>query len=101
MLISTLRNHHVTLASMQFYPPPRSEKEMSLQNTIKHSNSEILTGRLWRKDHSSFKSLPFYSDIPRMDEIAPPLQKALGIESLEGCYRTLLVVRELAFFWAN
>jgi hypothetical protein len=66
---------------------------MSIQHKTRDSNGEILTGRLWRKNHSFFKNLPFYSDIPRTDEIASTLQNALGERSLEGCYGALLLVR--------
>jgi hypothetical protein len=65
-------------------------------NTVKSSNGEILTGKLWRKDHKFFKDLPFYTDIPRMDEIAGPLREALGEGSVEGSYGALLVVRRLS-----
>jgi len=74
---------------------------MSILNTIKSSNGEILTGRLWRKDHPFFNDLPFYSNIPRMDEIAGPLENALGKGNLDGCYRALLVVRWLAISCPN
>jgi hypothetical protein len=66
---------------------------MSIQHKTRDSNGEILTGRLWRKNHSFFKNLPFYSDIPRMDEIASTLQNALGERCLEGCYGALLLVK--------
>jgi hypothetical protein len=65
---------------------------MSFQN-IKYSNGEILTGKLWRQSHPFFNDLPFYSEIPRMDEIAGPLESALGKGDQEGCYRAMLVVR--------
>jgi len=74
---------------------------MSLQNTVKCSNGEILTGKLWRKQHSFFHDLPFYSDVLRMDEIAGPLQKALGDVSQEGCYKALLVVKQLSIQFFN
>jgi len=67
--------------------------EMPLLNTSLHSSGEILTGKLWRNDHQFFNGLPFYSNIPRMDEIAGPLQKALCEVNREGCYVSLLVVR--------
>jgi hypothetical protein len=47
-------------------------------NTIKDSTGEILTGKLWRKRHGFFKTLPFYSNIPRMEDMATSLQGALG-----------------------
>jgi hypothetical protein len=64
---------------------------MSFQNAVTHSNGEVLTGRLWRKDHVFFNSLPFYSDIPRMGEMAGPLEAALG-ECGERNYNELLFV---------
>jgi hypothetical protein len=70
--------------------------EMPVLNTIRNSNGDIVTGKLWRKDHLFFKNLPFYTDIPRMDEIAAPLEKALGEGSQEGFYGPLLVVRWLS-----
>lgn len=66
---------------------------MSIRNTTRHSNGELLTGRLWRKDHPFFSDLPFYTDIPRMDELAEGLHKALGDNDEEGCYHALLIVR--------
>jgi hypothetical protein len=69
---------------------------MSFQNTVEHSNGEILTGRLWRKHHSFFNDLPFYSNIPRKDDIADSLREAFGEAAKEeGCYRALLVVSRL------
>jgi hypothetical protein len=67
-------------------------REMSNQNTIKNSNGEILTGKLWRKSHSFFNDLPFYTEI--QDEIAGPLQTALGERGGEGRYMATLVVRD-------
>jgi hypothetical protein len=64
---------------------------MSLQNTIRLSNGELLTGRLWRKSHSFFNNLPFFSDIPRMDEMAGPLETAF-VDDREGYFKELLVV---------
>lgn len=60
-------------------------------NTVKHSNGETLTGRLWRKDHSFFFKLPFYSEILRMDRIVVPLQEA----TWESSYKSLLIVRSI------
>jgi hypothetical protein len=71
----------------------RSQMEIPLQNTIKDSNGELLTGRCWRMNHTVFKKLPFYSDISRMDEIARPLEKALVESSLMGSFGRSLVVR--------
>ena len=67
--------------------------EMSIQNTIKDSNGDILTGRLWRKNHSFFNDLPFYTSILGMEEISGPLEKAFGDVSHSGSYGSLLVVR--------
>jgi hypothetical protein len=66
---------------------------MSIYNTVKNGDGEILTGKLWRKSHPFFNDLPFYTEIPRMDDMAGPLESALGEESREGCYRAMLVVR--------
>jgi len=64
---------------------------MSHPNTVRDLNGEILTGRVWRKYQTFFSHLPFYTNVPRMEEIAVPLQ------SLEGGYKDLLVVRRLGF----
>jgi hypothetical protein len=64
---------------------------MSLQkNTTRHSNGEILTGRLWRKEHALFQNLPFYSNLPRMDEMPGPLEGAFG--QMERYIKVLLIV---------
>jgi hypothetical protein len=68
-----------------------SPTEMSIQNTVKHYNGETLTGKLWRKSHTFFKDLPFYTEIPRMDDIEGPLRSALS-KGWEG-YRVMMVVR--------
>lgn len=65
---------------------------MAYRNTTKHSSGEILTGRLWRKDEAFFNDLPFYSDIPRLDDMAGPLRGALGEGGQEGSYGALLIV---------
>jgi hypothetical protein len=67
---------------------------MSHQNTVKNSKGEILTGKLWRKNHSFFNDLPFYTEIPRLDEISGPLQCALSEGGREGCCMATLVVRD-------
>jgi hypothetical protein len=74
---------------------------MSIQNTSHSWNGEILTGKLWRVDNEGFHKLPFYTNIPRMDEMAEPLQNALKEGSQEGCYREMLVVRFLQFIVPN
>jgi hypothetical protein len=76
---------------------------MQLQNTVEYSSGVLFTGKIWRKDISFFNhdNLPFYSNIPRMDEMAQCLEKALGDISQEGCYGALLVVGLLAFFPFN
>ena len=66
---------------------------MSTRNFTYLYNGETLTGKLWRKSDSVFTELPFYTEIPRMDEMAGPLQGALGDGSQEGCFRAMLVVR--------
>lgn len=65
---------------------------MMLSNTVKHSTGELLTGKLWRKDHSFFKDLPFYSNIPRMEEMAGPLEDGLSQGAGDDWYNALLVV---------
>jgi hypothetical protein len=62
-------------------------------NTILNSNGEILTGKLWRKGHSFFNALPFYSNIPRMEEMVEPLKITLSEDGKQGCFYELLVVR--------
>jgi hypothetical protein len=67
---------------------------MLFQNTTKHSSGEILTGKLWRKDHPFLNQLPFHSGIPRMDDLAGPLKKALVGGVGEECFVALLVVSQ-------
>ena len=55
---------------------------------FKYHNDEILMGKLWRGLHPSFKELPFYTEIPRMDEMSRPLQIALGEGSWDARYRS-------------
>jgi hypothetical protein len=64
-----------------------------MNNIIVLSNGELLTGKVWRKEHPLIKNLPFYSNIPRMDEMAGPLKISLSDEDGHiGCFRSLLVV---------
>ena len=66
---------------------------MSIHNTVIHSSGEILTGRLWRKEHRPFfNDLPFFSNIPRMDDMAGPLMDAFD-DGRGRCYKALLTVR--------
>jgi hypothetical protein len=67
-------------------------------NTVIQSNGEILTGKVWRKQHPSFNGLPFYSNIPRMDEMAGPLQTTQSKGSGDQCFWALLVVRSFICF---
>jgi hypothetical protein len=69
-------------------------------NKIRLSNGDILTGRLWRNGHSFFKDLPFYSSIPRMDEMAGPLEAALD-DGRESSYKGVLVVSLFAIFCSS
>ena len=71
--------------------------KMSFLNTIKHSDGEILTGRLWRKHHPFFNDLPFHTNIMRMDYLADALAFAFNTQNREGYYRSLLVVSFSAF----
>jgi hypothetical protein len=69
---------------------------MSHPNTVKDLNGEILTGRVWRKYQTFFGHLPFYTNVPRMEEIDVPMQ------SLECGYKDLLMVCQLSFIsYAN
>jgi hypothetical protein len=65
---------------------------MALKYKVSHSEGEFLTGKLWRKDHAGFRQLPFFSNIPRMDEMAEPLEKALLEVGGDGCCDASLVV---------
>ena len=49
-------------------------------------------------DLSLFDILPFYTNIPRMDEMAGPLEKALADINGKGPSVTLLLVRQLVLF---
>jgi hypothetical protein len=62
-------------------------------NTIIQSNGETLTGKSWRKQHASFNTLPFHSDLPRMDEMTGPLQATLSDDRGQESFCALLVVR--------
>jgi len=64
---------------------------MSYQQNLRYFDGQILTGRLWRKRHFFFNDLPFYSNITRMDDMAGPIQKALG-DGMERYYSALMVV---------
>ena len=66
-------------------------------NTVKDSTGEILTGKIWRKHHEFFKDLPFYSNIPWMDEMAVSLLGALGEDGLEKFRVAVLVVSKHKF----
>ena len=77
-------HHHSNLSILRKVIPG-----LTMMNTVKNSNGETLMGRLWWKNHSFFNDLPFYSNIPRMDDIAIPLQQALS----ESSYYILLIVR--------
>jgi len=63
-------------------------------NTVIHSSGELLTGKVWRKEHSFFNTLPFYSNIPRMEEMAGPLKSSLSADGDGhiGHFHSLLVV---------
>lgn len=76
-------------------------------HTIKHSSGADLTGRLWRKDHTSFIHLPFHTNIFTMDEISSPLQRAFSEGSTEEWYNAILLVSNVtlsyslsnSYFW--
>ena len=71
----------------------------SIPHYFKYHNDEILMGKLWRELHPSFKELPFYTKIPRMDEMSRPLQIALGEGSRDAHYWSMLVVRMLTIYF--
>jgi hypothetical protein len=64
-------------------------------NIIVQPNGEILTGRVWRRQHSSFNRLPFYSNIFNMDNLAEPLKMSLSKDPVYESFVALLVVRYL------
>ena len=63
-----------------------------LCNTVRDSNGEILTGQIWRQRHGFFKNLPFYSNIPRMEDMSAALLGALGGNRLENPFIDVLLV---------
>jgi hypothetical protein len=67
-------------------------------NTITHSTGEVLTGRLWRKEHSFFPSLPFYSNIPRIDDMTEALKTPQAEDN--GPFNALLLVGVLIVFFS-
>jgi hypothetical protein len=86
----TRRIGHVTFLSSKFYT---HLNRMNMSFTSKNLNGDILTGKLWRKDTSIFNALPFYTNIPRMDDIAESLLEAVHEDSREGSCSSWLVVR--------
>jgi hypothetical protein len=66
-------------------------------NTVKDSTGEILTGKIWRKHHGFLKDLPFYSNVPRMDEMALSLLEALSEYGLEKFCVAVLMVSKSKF----
>ena len=72
---------------------------LSILCYFKYHNDEILMGKLWRELHPSFKDLPFYTEIPRMDKMSGPLQIALGEGCWDACYRSMLVVKMLTIYF--
>lgn len=68
---------------------------MAFSNFTKSSEGDILTGKLWRKNHGFFRDLPFYCNIPRMEEIEGPLQEALSLGKVEEWRIQLLEVSKL------
>jgi hypothetical protein len=61
-------------------------------NTVRQANGEIVTGKVWRQQHLYFHRLPFYSNIPRMDEMVVPLKMALAKVSGHERFCALLLV---------
>lgn len=62
-------------------------------NTVQQLNGQVLTGKIWRKEHPFFKDLPFYSTIPTADDIGAAVR---GSISCEEWYGSLLEVSNLA-----
>ena len=62
-------------------------------NTVKHSSGEILTGKLWWKDHGVMRQLPFYSNITGIDNLTTPLEAACQ----EGSFKESLIVRFILY----
>ena len=83
------------------YLPSQVLSTMSLQNIVRDSNGEILTGKLWRRQHLFFNELPFYSSIPRKDELEGSLKEALREVGQVGFYAKLLLVRWLLISQSN
>jgi hypothetical protein len=74
---------------------------MFVQNTVKHPSGEILTGKIWRKEHHFLKNLPFYSGIPQMDAMDKSLEDALDKSYVSDLYKVLLVVCKLSSVFLN
>jgi hypothetical protein len=66
---------------------------MFSQNTVKLSNGDVLTAKLWRKGHPLFNYQPFYSNIPRMDDMGDDLRRSISVKEWYG---SMLVVSNLA-----
>ena len=70
---------------------PTADLKM-LTNTITDLTGQILTGKIWRRRHTFFNNLLFYSNILCMADMAESLQGALSRPSLEKhCMEVLLV----------
>jgi len=67
-------------------------------NTVIQTNGEILTAKVWRKQNAYFPSLPFYSHIPSMDDMAVALKVTLSDCSEHEPFCASLVVRYSVFF---
>jgi hypothetical protein len=63
-------------------------------HTVKLPNGQLLTGKLWRKEHPFFNDLPFYSNIARADDIGDALG---GLICLDDWYGSLLLVSNRVF----
>ena len=55
-------------------------------------NGTILTGNKWRKEHSSLHTLPFHSNIPRMDNLAKSFRNSFSSDHEAFSFSALLVV---------
>jgi selenocysteine lyase/cysteine desulfurase len=82
------RDFFFSCPSSQDSPNLFLPSQTSAMNTVRHSSGDLLTGKLWRKDHTFISQLPFYSNIARMDDIAAALETV----HWEGSFKTLLLV---------
>jgi len=66
---------------------------LSTMNIFRDSNGNTVDGKRWRNNYQFLNEFPFYSNIPRQDEIGRPLEKALLEVGREGFFAEMLLVR--------